>query len=81
MRERKRRRCRCDFLHCSRWSQARWTNIDAVVEVQLPHNIHERRDRLQISLLQGNVGATQRLGQPRDLEMGIVFWRIELPLR
>jgi hypothetical protein len=56
-------------------------NIDAAVQIELPHDFHKRRNRLQIHLLQRNVGATQRLGQPRDLETGIVFGRIELSLR
>ncbi|HWY82813.1 MAG TPA: pilus assembly protein TadG-related protein [Roseiarcus sp.] len=48
---------------------------------QLPHNFHERRNRLQVSVLQRNVGAAQRLGQPGDLEAGVVLRRIEPPLR
>ena len=62
-------------------ARSRRADIDAVVEVQLPHDFQERRDRLQVSLLQRNVGAAQRLGQPRDLEAGIVLRRIEPPLR
>ena len=50
---------------------------DAVVEVQLPHDFQERRNRIQVSLLQRNVGAAQRLGQPLDLEAGVVLRRIE----
>jgi hypothetical protein len=80
MRERERRRCRCDFRQ-RRQRGSRRADIDAVVEVQLPHDFHERRNRLRISLLQRNVGAAQRLGQPRDLEAGIVFGRVEPPLR
>jgi hypothetical protein len=51
------------------------------VEVQLPHNFHELRDRIQVSLLQRNIGAAQGLGQPRDLQTGIVLGRIELSPR
>jgi hypothetical protein len=68
MRERKRRSCRRDLRQRRRCSESPGANIDAMVEVQLPHDFHERRDRLQVSLLQRNVGAAQRLGQPRNLE-------------
>ena len=61
--------------------RSRRADIDAVVEVQLPHDLHERRDRLQVSRLERKVGAAQRLGEPRDLETGIVFGRIEPALR
>jgi hypothetical protein len=54
--------------------------MDAVVEVELPHHLQERRNRLQVSLLQRNVGAAQRLRQPRNLEAGVVLRRIELAL-
>jgi hypothetical protein len=59
--------------------QPRQVHID--VEVQLPHNFHELRDRIQVSLLQRNIGAAQGLGQPRDLQTGIVLGRIELSPR
>jgi hypothetical protein len=80
MRERKRRRCRREVRRRQRRGSSR-AEIDAVVEVQLPHDFHERRNRAQISLLQRNVGAAQRLGQPRDLEAGLVLRRIGPPLR
>src|SRR3984957_4223244 len=81
MRERKRRNCRRDVRQRRRWSESRGANIDAVVEIKLPHALHEWRNRLQVSLLQRNVGAAQRLGQPGHLEAGVVLRRIELPLR
>src|SRR6185437_15129387 len=34
-----------------------------------------------VSVLQRNVGAAQRLGQPRNLDAGIVLRRIETPFR
>jgi len=40
-----------------RRSEPRWADIDAVIEVQLPHHFQERRNRLQVSLLERNVGA------------------------
>lgn len=46
---------------------SRRADVDAVIEGQLPHELHERRDRLQVSLLKRSVGQAQRLGQPRDL--------------
>ena len=55
--------------------------IDVVVEVQLPHDFQERRNRLQVSLFQRNVGAAQRLDQPCDLEAGVVLRRIEPSFR
>jgi hypothetical protein len=79
LRERKRRSRRRDFRR--RGERRRAAKINAVVEVQLPHDFQKRRDRLQVSFLQRNVGAAQRLGQPGDLEAGVVRRRIELPLR
>src|SRR5947208_1184557 len=79
MRERK-RRCRRDFGLRPRRA-ARRAKSDSVVEIELPHDFHKRRNRLQISLLERNVRAAQRLGQPRDLEASIVFGRIEPSLR
>jgi hypothetical protein len=50
MRERKWRNRRRDFLRRGeRWRAAK---INAVIEVQLPHDFQERRNRLQVSLLQ-----------------------------
>ena len=79
MRERKRRSRRRDFRRRRRRGE-RPADIDAVVEVQLSHHFQERSNRLQVSLLQRNVGAAQCLGQPGDLEAGVVRRRIELPL-
>jgi hypothetical protein len=79
VRERKRRSRRRDFRR--RGEGRRAAKINAVVEVQLPHDFQERRDCFQVSLLQRNVGAAQRLGQPGDLEAGVVLRRIEPPLR
>src|ERR1700733_10001580 len=80
MRERKRRRGRRD-LRRRRWRGSPGANIDAMVEVQLPHDFQKRRNRLQVALFQRNVSAAQGLGQPRDLQAGVVLRRIELPLR
>src|ERR1700722_17318536 len=81
MRERKWRSRRRDFRQRRRRGEKRPADIDAVVEVQLSHHFQEWSNRLQISLLQRNVGAAQRLGQSRDLEAGIVLRLIEPPLR
>ena len=78
MRERKPRSRRRDFRRRGGDHAAR---IDVVVEVQLPHDFQERRNRLQVSLFQRNVGAAQRLDQPCDLEAGVVLRRIEPPFR
>ena len=81
MRERKWRSRRRDFRQRRRRDKQRPADIDAVVEVQLSHHFQERSNRLQVSLLQRNVGAAQRLGQSRDLEARVVLRRIEPPLR
>jgi hypothetical protein len=52
-----------------------------VVEVQIRYDFQEPRNRLQVSLFRRNVRATQRLGQSRDLEAGVVLRRIKPPLR
>jgi hypothetical protein len=80
VRERKRRSRRRDVVPRGRWSESRGADMDAVVEIKLPHNFHEWRNRLQVSLLQRNVGAAQRFGQPRNLESSVVLRRIELAL-
>jgi hypothetical protein len=76
MRERKRRSCRRGARQPRRWSESRGANMNAVVEIKLADDFHERLNRLQVSLLQRSVGAAQRLCQPRDLEAGVVLRRI-----
>jgi hypothetical protein len=77
--ERQQRSGRPDFRQRRR-REPRGADVDAVAELELSH-LHERRDRLEISFLQRNVGAPQRLAQPRDLEASAILSRIEAPLR